>query len=97
METIPATLAILTLSEGDPVRAITWSANFGRDADTIATMVGSIVGALHGASGLPSAWVTKVEANPAVNYREDTQKLAQVVHQRIEESRQTAAAIESLV
>ena len=88
METIPATLAILSLSEGDPVRAITWSANFGRDADTIATMVGSIVGALHGASGLPSAWVAKVEANPAVAYQDDTQKLARVVHQRIESQRQ---------
>ena len=96
METIPATLAILTLSEGDPVRAITWSANFGRDADTIATMVGSIVGAMHGASALPSAWVAKVEANPDVTYREDTQKLAKVIRQRIEESRQQAAAVESL-
>ncbi len=96
METIPATLAILTLAEGDPVRAITWSANFGRDADTIATMVGSIVGALHGASGLPSSWVAKVEANPDVTYQDDSQRLARVVRRRIEESRQTLSAIESL-
>ena len=59
-------------------------------------MVGSIVGALHGASGLPSDWVAKVEANPAVTYQEDTEKLTQVVRQRIEESRETAAAVESL-
>ena len=96
METIPATLAILTLAEGDPVRSITWSANFGRDADTIATMVGSIVGALHGASGLPSSWVAKVEANPAFTYQDDTQKLAQVVRSRIDESKKTMAAVESL-
>ena len=96
METIPATLAILTLSEGDPVRAITWSANFGRDADTIATMVGSIVGALHGASGLPSSWVAKVEANPDVTYQDDTHRLSQVVRSRIQESRERAAAVESL-
>ena len=96
METIPATLAILTLAEGDPVRSITWSANFGRDADTIATMVGSIVGALHGASGLPSSWVAKVEANPAFSYQDDTQKLAQVVRSRIDESKKTMAAVESL-
>ncbi len=58
-ETIPATFALLFLSEGDPRLAITWAANFGRDADTIACMLGSIVGALHGSSGLPSEWVEK--------------------------------------
>ena len=58
-ETIPATFALLFLSEGDPRRAITWAANFGRDADTIACMLGSIVGALHGSSGIPTEWVEK--------------------------------------
>ena len=47
------------LSQGDPKQAITWAANFGRDADTIACMVGGIVGALHGSSGLPEEWVKK--------------------------------------
>ena len=58
-ETVPATLAIVFLSQGDPKQAITWAANFGRDADTIACMVGGIVGALHGSSGLPEEWVKK--------------------------------------
>jgi ADP-ribosylglycohydrolase len=58
-ETIPATFALLKLSDGDPRKAITWAANFGRDADTIGAMIGGIVGALHGASGLPEEWVTK--------------------------------------
>ncbi|MCY4652033.1 MAG: ADP-ribosylglycohydrolase family protein [Dehalococcoidia bacterium] len=96
METIPATLAILTLAEGDPERAITWGANFGRDADTIATMVGGVVGALHGASGLPSAWVAKVEANADVTYRDDSQQLADVVRRRMQESKERLANLESL-
>ena len=96
METIPATLAILTLAGGDPERAITWGANFGRDADTIATMVGGMVGALHGASGLPSAWVAKVEANADVTYREDSQRLAEVVRRRVEEAKARLTALESL-
>jgi len=58
-ETIPATLAILHLSKGDPSKAIPWAANFGRDADTIGTMVGGIVGAMCGISGLPQEWVDK--------------------------------------
>lgn len=96
METIPATLAILTLAEGDPERAIIWGANFGRDADTIATMVGGVVGALHGASGLPPAWVAKVEANADVTYKDDSRRLAEIVRQRMTESRQRMANLESL-
>ena len=96
METVPAVLAILTMAEGDPERSIIYGANFGRDADTIATMIGGVVGALHGASGLPAAWVAKVEANPDVTYREHTRRLAAVVRSRIEESAERAAAVEAL-
>ena len=96
METIPATLSILALAQGDPERSIIWGANFGRDADTIATMVGGVVGALHGASGLPASWVSKVEANPDVTYRETADRLAQVVRRRLQESKDRIAAVEAL-
>lgn len=59
-ETVPATLAICLLAEGDPVRAIEYGANFGRDTDTIATMAGAICGALRGPTALPSGWAEKV-------------------------------------
>ncbi len=96
METIPATLALLTLAQGDPERSILWGANFGRDADTITTMIGGVVGALHGASGLPSSWVAKVEANPNVTYRETADRLAMIVRGRLEESKERIAAVEAL-
>ncbi len=44
-ETIPATLAICQLAGGDPWKAVTYGANFGRDADTIACMAGYVCGA----------------------------------------------------
>ena len=96
METIPATLALLTLAQGDPERSILWGANFGRDADTITTMIGGVVGALHGASGLPSSWVAKVEANPNVTYRDTADRLAMIVRGRLEESKERIAAVEAL-
>ena len=68
-ETIPATFALLHLSDGDPRKAITWAANFGRDADTIGAMIGGIVGALHGASGLPDEWVEKATSASTVESR----------------------------
>jgi ADP-ribosylglycohydrolase len=95
-ETVPATLALFAMAEGDPERAIVYGANFGRDADTIGTMVGGLAGAFHGASGLPRRWVEKVEANPDVRYREIVGDLAAIVRRRAAAAVQYAAAIEAL-
>jgi ADP-ribosylglycohydrolase len=95
-ETVPATLAIFRLAGGEPQPAIVNGANFGRDADTIATMVGGLVGALHGVSGLPAAWVEKVEANPEVRYREQAAELAAIVRRRAERAERYAAAVRLL-
>jgi ADP-ribosylglycohydrolase len=95
-ETVPATLALFRLAGGDPERAILYGANFGRDADTIATMVGGLAGALHGVQGLPAGWVAKVEANPEVRYAEPVAGLAQVVRQRAERARRYAETLSSL-
>lgn len=62
-ETVPATLALCYLAQGNPRTAIIYGANFGRDTDTIATMAGAICGALHGVDGLPAAWITKIQTN----------------------------------
>ena len=59
-ETIPIVFALLWLTQCEPKAAIEAAANFGRDADTLATMVGAIVGAYRGDAGLPAAWVDKV-------------------------------------
>jgi ADP-ribosylglycohydrolase len=56
-ETIPLTLALLLLGDGDPARCIPYAANLGRDADTIATMVGAIAGAAHGTKAMPQHWL----------------------------------------
>ena len=44
-------------------QTILYGANFGRDADTIASMAGALAGALHGASGLPGEWIAKIRAS----------------------------------
>jgi ADP-ribosylglycohydrolase len=48
-ETVPAALALSVLAKGDPRLAIEYSANFGRDTDTIGAMAGAVCGALSGA------------------------------------------------
>jgi ADP-ribosylglycohydrolase len=58
-ETIPLTLALFALARGDVERCVTFAANLGRDADTIASMGGAIAGALQGVDGIRSDWVAK--------------------------------------
>lgn len=95
-ETVPVTLALFLLADGEPKRAILFGANFGRDADTIATMVGGLCGAYRGAAELPAEWVAKVEANPRVSYRERTAQLSALVRQRAAASARYAETISSL-
>jgi ADP-ribosylglycohydrolase len=70
-EQIPFALAAFVHTGGEPALAIPQACRLGRDADTIATTVGSWAGALHGESGLPAEWVAAVcQANmPEIDIR----------------------------
>jgi len=59
-EAIPQVYAIFRLTGGDFRRGLLWSANFGRDADTICGLVCSLAGTLHGIDAIPSAWVRQI-------------------------------------
>jgi ADP-ribosylglycohydrolase len=58
-EQIPLTVAAFVFEEGRP-SAIPCACMLGRDADSVATTVGSWVGALHGECSLPADWVEPV-------------------------------------
>jgi ADP-ribosylglycohydrolase len=62
-ETVPCVLALFWLADGNPEKAIIYGANFGRDSDTIATMVGAISGAFMGVDALRKSWVEKIKKN----------------------------------
>ena len=62
-ETVPVALAAFYLADGDVRRSVEYGANFGRDADTIATMAGAIAGAFKGIAGIDKEWVNKVTAS----------------------------------
>jgi ADP-ribosylglycohydrolase len=69
-ETIPATLALLQLAQGDLSQTVSYAANFGRDTNTIACMAGSIAGALVGTAGLRQDWHTKITRNAVRDQQE---------------------------
>ena len=56
-ESLPAALWCLARSPDDPLEVIRPAAELARDADTVAAMAGTLVGALHGRLGLPADWV----------------------------------------
>jgi ADP-ribosylglycohydrolase len=61
LELVPVSLALLRLCPGDVNEAIVEGANFGRACHGIASIIGSIGGALAGAAAIRGAWVNTVE------------------------------------
>ncbi|MFD7159491.1 ADP-ribosylglycohydrolase family protein [Kribbella sp. NPDC059898] len=62
IEELPVALGFVLVSEGDVRRAVLGGTNYGRDADSIASMAGAITGALQGLGGVPQDWVTEIAA-----------------------------------
>lgn len=52
-ESVPAAIGVIVYAKADPLRTIALSASIGNDTDSIATIAGAIVGAMHGTKGLP--------------------------------------------
>jgi ADP-ribosylglycohydrolase len=60
IEELPVALGLLLVSGGDFEAAVLGAVNYGRDADSIATMAGAICGALGGLSAVPDTWHQQV-------------------------------------
>ena len=61
LEFVPAAMAILYLCKGDVEESIVEGTSFGRDCDTIASVIGNLVGAMHGASAIRKDWIEMSE------------------------------------
>jgi ADP-ribosylglycohydrolase len=57
---VPAAFAVASLMPEDPWRAVRCAASLGGDADTIAAMVGAMLGATHGLGAFPPEAITQV-------------------------------------
>ena len=92
-ETVPVALALFCLAQGDPNQSILYSANFGRDADTIATMAGAIAGAFKGIDALRPEWVAQVAQGIAPQQKQ----ILEAVRKRMEDASAIEAAVRGLV
>ena len=66
MECLPSALYCFLHHAGDPEQALLAAANGGFDANSVAGMVGALVGAYHGQAGLPASMVRELSVAPAV-------------------------------
>lgn len=62
IEELPLALGFLVAAKGDVRDTVLGGVNYGRDADSIASMGGAIAGALGGLSAVPAEWVEQVGA-----------------------------------
>ncbi|MGL5514206.1 MAG: ADP-ribosylglycohydrolase family protein [Sporomusa sp.] len=53
VEAVPAVFGLIVAAKGDTVKGIEAAVNIGNDTDTVATMVGGVLGTLNGADTLP--------------------------------------------
>jgi hypothetical protein len=75
IEELPIALAYLIIAGGDYRQAVLGAVNYGRDADSIAGMVGGIIGALVGKSGLPQTWVHEIAARNRIDFDAATSEM----------------------
>jgi ADP-ribosyl-[dinitrogen reductase] hydrolase len=75
--TVAAAHAIAQLYVDDPETGIGIAAGSGRDTDTVASITGAMLGAVHGAGALPERWITGLQ------HRAEIEAAAEALYQRI--------------
>jgi ADP-ribosylglycohydrolase len=107
-EVLPAVVGILLLCDPDPNRCIVEAASIGRDADTIATVTGTLAGALHGAHAIRSDWsaasetanaafFAELEGDPAAGFHRMAERMVDAVEAERRRAQQRHATLASLL
>jgi ADP-ribosylglycohydrolase len=76
IEELPVALGLVLAHGGDFTGAVLDAVNYGRDADSIATMAGSVTAALGGRDVIPSDWVTTIESASRIDLTAVGQQMA---------------------
>lgn len=64
---VNAAVSAIRWGNGDPEKSLKAAVAGGGDTDTVAAIVGSLVGAVHGLSGLPERWLSVVHGWPGIS------------------------------
>lgn len=77
-ESVPAAFAIATRYQRRPMDALCVAANLGGDTDTMAAMVGAMLGAVHGADAFPDDMRHAVQAVNHIDFEARVSKLLEL-------------------
>ncbi len=78
IEELPIALGLVLLTRGSYRDAVLGAVNYGRDADSIATMAGAITGALGGVEAVPAQWRSQVATASRMDIEEPGRVLAEL-------------------
>ncbi|HEY2176796.1 MAG TPA: ADP-ribosylglycohydrolase family protein [Mycobacteriales bacterium] len=78
IEELPVALGMLLVARGDYVPTVLGGVNYGRDADSIASMGGALAGALGGLAAVPEKWRTEVAAASRLDIEGQGRQLARL-------------------
>ena len=81
IEELPVALGMLVVSGGEFRQAVLGGVNYGRDADSIATMAGAISGALHGMEAIPPEWAAGVAEGSRLDLQAGGRTMAAVARE----------------
>ncbi|MEV8564183.1 ADP-ribosylglycohydrolase family protein [Streptomyces sp. NPDC051322] len=96
IEELPVALGMLLAGRGDFRETVLGSVNYGRDCDSIATMSGAIVGALHGECAVPAEWATEVATASRLDLHAPAAALAAVTREMFARDRERSREHEAL-
>ena len=91
IEELPLALGYLIVSQGDYRSAVLGAINYGRDADSIASMVGSLIGAMRGKNALPERWVSEIGKRNRIDFEQVARDLLALFIQDYRAAHETAA------
>ncbi|MBB1151675.1 ADP-ribosylglycohydrolase family protein [Amycolatopsis dendrobii] len=92
IEELPAALGFVLGHQGDYRGAVLASVNYGRDADSIASMAGALCAGLGGAAAVPDEWIDPIGEASKMDLRETGRLLASAATDIVKADRARAQA-----
>ncbi|ATY12637.1 ADP-ribosylglycohydrolase family protein [Amycolatopsis sp. AA4] len=92
IEELPAALGFVLGHQGDYRGAVLASVNYGRDADSIASMAGALCAGLGGAASVPDEWIDPIGEASKTDLRETGRLLASAATDIVKADRARAQA-----